>query len=79
MMLLAVAPTARIAKLEKIAKDRIVVHLSSCITADNYHGPPCPHLEYLKLLVARAGLDLREGTRISDAAEKKRKAGTYAS
>ncbi|HUT09780.1 MAG TPA: CGGC domain-containing protein [Thermoguttaceae bacterium] len=71
--------TRRIAKMEKIEKDRIVVHLSSCITTDNYHGPPCPHLDYLKVLIARAGLDVREGTQISEAAEKKRKAGTYAS
>ena len=32
-----------IAKKEGIGKDGIVVQLSSCMTNDNYHAPPCPH------------------------------------
>ncbi len=63
---------------ESIEKDRIVVQFSSCITTDNYHGPPCPHLDYLRALVAKLGLDLQEKTYISKTSEKLRKAGVYA-
>ena len=64
---------------EGIEKDRIVVQLSSCITKDNYHGPPCPHLDYLKDLIARLGLDVSENTSISQKAEERRKSGVYRS
>ena len=30
---------------EKKDKQNVVVHLSTCITKDNFHGPPCPHME----------------------------------
>ena len=69
----------KIKQREGIEKDRIVVQFSSCITKDNYHGPPCPHLDYLKTLVAKLGVDLREDTTISDKAEQRRKAGEYLS
>ncbi|MCD6293150.1 MAG: CGGC domain-containing protein [Deltaproteobacteria bacterium] len=64
-------------KRENISKDQIVVHLASCITNDNYHGPPCPHLDYLKELIAKLSLDLVEGTNISPKAEARRKEGKY--
>ena len=69
--------TRRIKKDEGIEKDRIVVQLSSCITKDNFHAPPCPHLDYIKILIAKLGLDVREDTFISDKSEKRRKAGLY--
>jgi hypothetical protein len=59
-------------------REKLVVQLSSCITKDNRHGPPCPHLNYLKTLIARAGLDVRQDTSISPAAEKRRQEGIYA-
>lgn len=62
---------------EGIGKDKIAVHLSTCITKDNYHGPPCPHLAYLKTLVARLGLDVREDTHVSKRAEQRRAEGVY--
>ena len=62
---------------EKMEKDRIVVQLSSCIAKDNHHGPPCPHLDYLKGLIAMLGLDVLEGTQISEQAEQRRQAGVY--
>jgi predicted metal-binding protein len=62
---------------EGVEKDRIVVQLSSCITRDNYHGPPCPHLDYLKQLIAKLGLDIRENTMVSLKAAKRREAGEY--
>ena len=60
-----------------VGKEQIVVHLSSCITKDNYHGPPCPHLGYLKALIAKLGLDVCEDTWISKRAEQRRADGVY--
>ena len=72
--------TKQIKKKEKIEKDRIVVHLSSCISLDNYHAPPCPHVEYIKTLIGdRLGLDLVEGSRVSELTDKRRSEGRYAS
>ena len=64
-------------KKENMPKERIVVQFSSCITRDNYHAPPCPHLDYLRTLVRRIGLDLLEGTRVSSLAEQRRSEGVY--
>ena len=62
---------------EGVEKSRIVVQLSSCIAKDNYHAPPCPHLGYLRTLISRLGLDVVEGTWISDKSESRRKDGVY--
>ena len=62
---------------EKLEKGQFIVHLSSCITNDNFHGPPCPHLDYLKDLIVRLGLPLVEGTNISPKAEARRLEGRY--
>lgn len=62
---------------EGITRDRVAVHLSSCITKDNYHGPPCPNLDYLKQLIGKLGLDVREDTSISPTAQARREAGVY--
>ena len=67
----------RIKKEEDISKDRIVVQLSSCMTKDNFHSSPCPHLSYLKGLIAKLGLDMREDTFIHEKSEKRRKEGIY--
>jgi len=56
---------------------RIVVQLSSCITKDNFHGPPCPHLDYIKTLIARLELDVREDTHVCELSEQRRKQGVY--
>jgi predicted metal-binding protein len=67
-----------IKKKENITKEKIVVHLSSCIVKDNFHGPKCPHLDYLKDLISgKHGLDIVEGTRISKLAEARREQGIY--
>ena len=68
---------ARVARLDLMDRDRLAVQLSSCITKSNYHGPPCPHLDYLKELICRAGLDCREDTVISAKAEQRRRDGVY--
>ena len=62
---------------EQIGKERIVVHLSSCITRSNHHGPRCPHLDYLKELVRRVNIDLREDTHLSRESCERRAAGHY--
>ncbi len=63
---------------EKIEKKDIVVHLSSCISKDNYHGPKCPNLDYLKNIICdKLGLEIIEGTKISNLSEKLRKEGKY--
>ena len=56
---------------------RVVVHLSSCMTKDNFHSPRCMFVDYIKTLVARAGLDCREDTHISPTAEGHRREGRY--
>jgi len=67
----------RIKKQEGMEKDSIVVQLSSCITKDNFHSSPCPYLDYLKALIGKLGLDVREDTFINKAAEKQSKVGRY--
>ena len=62
---------------EGVEKDQIVVQLSSCITKDNYHGAACPHLDYLKQLIGKLGLDICEDTHISQKAEQRRTDGTW--
>jgi len=69
----------RQAARDGIDKGAIVVQLASCLTKDNYHSPRCPHAEYIRELVARAGLKCREDTVISATAERRRADGTYRS
>jgi predicted metal-binding protein len=65
-------------KKDGIGRDQVVVHLASCITKDNYHGPECPHLDFLKQLIgAKLGLDIVADTHISDLSEKRRAQGLY--
>lgn len=66
-------------KREQIDPSTIIVHLSTCITRASHHGPRCPHIDYIKGQVARAGLDCLEDTRISPNSEKARQAGRYPS
>jgi predicted metal-binding protein len=66
-------------KREGVTKEAVTVHLASCITKDNHHGPRCPHLDYLKDIIGRLGLDIREDTAVSEKSEEKRKAGIYRS
>lgn len=65
--------------IKKVKKDRIMVHLSSCICFDSYHGPPCPHKDYLLMLINKLSLDWVEGSKLSSLAEKRRSQGLYLS
>jgi predicted metal-binding protein len=67
----------KIKKNEGVEKGRIVVQLASCMTKDNFHSPPCPHLGLIKEIIARAGLDVREDTHTSPKAEQRRASGQY--
>ena len=69
----------KISKKEGIDTDKIVVQLSSCMTQDNYHGQPCPHLDYIKELIRRIGIDIRSDTVISKLSEERREQGLYRS
>lgn len=69
--------TRRIKKQEGIGKNRIVVQLSSCVTKDNFHSSPCPHIDYLKDLIKKLGLDICDDTFIDEKSEKRRKEGIY--
>jgi len=64
-------------KKDGIGRDRIVVQLSSCIAFESFHGPRCPNLAYLRKLIGRLNLDIREGTKISDTSERRRAEGVY--
>lgn len=67
----------RLKKKEGIGMDKIVVQLSSCMTKDNYHAPPCPHLDYIRTLISRIGIDILEDTVINELSEKRRADGVY--
>lgn len=58
-------------------KDQLVLQLSSCTTKDNYHGSACPHLDYLKSLIAKLGLDVCNDTFINQMSQERRSAGLY--
>lgn len=66
-------------KHEGIEKDRIIVQLSSCVSKDNYHAPPCPHKDYIKALIEKIGFDYRQDTVISPKSEHRRAEGIYES
>jgi predicted metal-binding protein len=67
----------RLKEKEGMGKERVVVQFSSCITKDNFHGPPCPHLDYLEGLTGKLGLDVCRDTVISEKSERKRNEGLY--
>ena len=61
----------------EVTPEEIVVHLASCLVTDNHHSPPCPHLDDIKLILARQGLTVVEGSMTSSAAARRRQAGVY--
>ena len=71
---------AAIKEEEGVKKDKIAVHLSSCITKESYHGPKCPHVDYLKTMIEdKLSLDLVDATTISRTSEGLREKGVYKS
>jgi len=57
-----------------IKPEETVLHFSSCICQESFHGPKCPHYDYLKQLVERHNIPWREGTALSELAQKRRDA-----
>jgi predicted metal-binding protein len=64
-------------KHDEIPPSQILVKFASCITKESYHGPKCPHLDYLVNLVDKLGLDYSFDTHISAKAEQRREEGLY--
>ena len=61
-----------------VSKDEVSVHLSSCMSTDNYHYDRCPHIDYLKNIFVKKGFNnLVEGTYVSKGATRKREIGQY--
>lgn len=60
-------------------KDDVVVHFASCVCSDNYHRPPCPHLQYLKDIMVRKEYPVVLGSYISKKTSGKRQTGEYES
>lgn len=67
----------RVHEKEKIPKEQIIVQMASCMTLDNYHGPACPHLDYIKELLDKLNVDYRENTHIDTTSEELRHKGRY--
>ncbi len=55
----------------------VVAHLSSCISKENFHSPPCPHVEYIRTLLGRHKLAIKDGSTVSETARKRREEGVY--
>ena len=71
---------AAIREKEGVKKEKIPVHLSSCITKESYHGPKCPHVDYLKTMIEeKLSLDLIDTSTISETSEGLRNEGVYKS
>lgn len=61
-----------------VSKDEVSVHLSSCMSTDNYHYDRCPNIDYLKNIIVKKGFNnLVEGTYVSKGAIRKREIGQY--
>lgn len=64
-------------KADNIEPGEILIKLASCITKDNYHGPVCPNIDYIKELIRKADLEISYDTVISKKAQEKRSSGIY--
>lgn len=70
----------KIKSKNNIDKDEVAVHLSSCMVTDNYHYDRCPHIDYIKSIIAKKGYkNVVEGSYISKSAKLKREEGIYVS
>lgn len=65
-------------KAIELSKEDVIIHLSSCMVSDNHHYDRCPHIDYIKNIIAKKGYDnVIEGSYISKNATKKREKGIY--
>lgn len=70
--------TKKSRKADDFNKDDVIIHLSSCMVTDNHHYDRCPHVDYIKGIIAKKGYkNIVEGTYISKNATLKREKGLY--
>lgn len=70
----------RLRKDLDIKKEDVAIHLASCMVTDNHHYDRCPHVDYIKNIIAKKGYDnVIEGSSLSKTAVKKRESGIYKS
>lgn len=68
----------KLLKEKNINKDEVVIHLSSCMVTDNHHYDRCPHIDYIKKIVAKKGYkNVVEGSYFSKNSIRKREQGIY--
>ena len=67
----------KVMKRRSVEQDEIAVHLSSCMASDNAHNRPCPYLDDIKVVLARKGFSVIEGSLVSKTAERRRREGIY--
>lgn len=67
----------RLLKKEQIERDRIAVHLASCLVFDSKHYPPCPHVDYIRRILRRRGFAMVDGSFLSEQSAKRRAEGVY--
>ncbi len=67
----------KLAKKDGVEKNAIRVHLASCVALDNFHGPQCPHLAYIRNLIHRLGLETADCTYLSANSQRLRNVGVY--
>ncbi|MBP2627991.1 MAG: hypothetical protein H6Q68_2702 [Firmicutes bacterium] len=61
-----------------ILKDEVIIHLASCMVTDNAHYDRCPHVDFIKRILAKKGFtNVVEGSYISGGASRKREMGIY--
>lgn len=61
-----------------ILKDEVIIHLASCMVTDNTHYDRCPHVDFIKGILAKKGFtNVVEGSYISGGASRKREKGIY--
>lgn len=61
-----------------ILKEEVVIHLASCMVTDNAHYNRCPHVDFIKGILAKKDfINVVEGTYISKGATRKRELGIY--
>lgn len=61
-----------------ILKDEVIIHLASCMVTDNVHYDRCPHLDFIKGILAKKDFTkVIEGSYVSKGASRKREIGIY--
>jgi predicted metal-binding protein len=60
-----------------IEPENIAVHLASCVVTDNWHYVPCPHVDDMKRMLERKGLEVIDGSVVSPVSEERREDGVY--